>query len=499
MTSRRILASVAFGSVIFVFFLIFLQGDRTTQFGDFGIMYVQMTDVISTKYSTFEFQYRGRDIDPTLEFVPFRKPFLGIVRGSAYIDFPPYFPAVAAPFYQILGTGGMYIPGFISVIGVIFLLIRIGRVCGLNSGAIAFAIPLYLLGTRVLLYNIVFHEYPIAIFLSTLSIYLLLRYADRGAAIDLILFGFVSALALYFRLEVIFVTIGFALAVLFADRAWFRIPGFSILGFFLPFCILMGLNQYIHGHPLGLRFALTLDDSASLSRLYIIQETLFSKLRGLVPQSPFLLLAFVVGLIEKKRTIRIAWVGLCVSAILILLTSPNHGDHMAPRYLFGLFPLAVILSLKSIDGFRKFGNWPQRVALVILILLSGYSVRQTWSAFAFYAQVTEEVRSLNAFASKHAEDVLVLREYALALNLQNSFGSRKVFLADSEHSISRLQRLLRERGVSSFTVVGKNPEMPGQGMEHCGGQRVDFQPDGFVAARVCTAGKIYVAQMTRPQ
>lgn len=95
----------------------------------------------------------------------------------------------------------------------------------------------------------------------------------------LILFGLFGAVSLFFRLEMIFVIIACGLSLLMIyPKDFLKIGIYSFLGFILPFALLLYLNFYIHGHPLGLRYALTLTDNASptlLGRIDIIRDMLF--------------------------------------------------------------------------------------------------------------------------------------------------------------------------------------------------------------------------------
>jgi hypothetical protein len=81
----------------------------------------------------------------------------------------------------------------------------------------------------------------------------------------------------------------------------------------------------------------------------ILYGLLFSETRGLFLQTPYMLFPFfAIGyfwkkdqfLLEKKISFSIL-----ISFFLVCATAPNHGDHFAPRYFFGLFiPTLYILS-----------------------------------------------------------------------------------------------------------------------------------------------------------
>ena len=430
---------------IIYFFLIFFNPIKGVQFGDFGLMFIQVDDIVKSGYSTFAVQYKGEKVDNEYKFFPFKKPFLGKVGEKYYIDFPPYFPLLNSPFYQLLGVNGLYLLNFISLLLTLFLLYKLGKLYELENSFINLSLFLYSFGMTATTYNLVFHEYPLAVFWITAGFYFASLYYKTERNYSLILFGFLGAVSLYFRLEMVFVILACGLGLVFVyPKKFFKIGVYSLLGFIFPFIYLLYLNFDIHGHPLGLRFALTLTDESSvnfLGRIAIIRDMLFSNTRGFFPQSPFVLV-FLIGFYfvkDKLKKERFLFIILMIGFVLVLFTSPNHGDHRAPRYLFGLYPIFSLVSVLIISQVQKYfeefrdskeylGKVIQSI-ISILILASFYS---TFQNYQWMQRAGKNVAMFNAELKKVSDKdtPILFRDYAQPLNTQVLYTEQMLFVVE---------------------------------------------------------------------
>ena len=178
-TLRKLFALPSFWAALALLLLhgllIFARKDSQIVYGDSGLMYLQTRQLLESDYATFAFDYPGASIDPEREFLPYRKPFLAKVDAKYYIDFPPYFPLLAAPFYGFLGHPGLYLPGFLSLAGTLFLLIGCAGLAGLGRAGRTSVLLLYGLASTVTMYNYIFHEYPLALFFWTAAFFFVLK------------------------------------------------------------------------------------------------------------------------------------------------------------------------------------------------------------------------------------------------------------------------------------------------------------------------------------
>jgi len=455
----------------FVFFLlIFFHPSKGIQYGDFGLMNIQVQDIIQSGYSTFALNYKGESIDPEHKFYPYTKPFIGKVNGKYYIDFPPYFPLVNAPFVQFLGVNGLYLLNYVSLLLTLFLLYKLGKLYELDNSLIHLSIILYSFGMTSTMYNLVFHEYPLGIFWITLSFYFISNYYKKQNLSSLVLFGFFGAISLFFRLEMIFVIIASGLSLVFIQKKDFlKILIYSLCGFIFPFLLLLYLNYYIHGHPLGLRYLLTLTDNSTpslLGRIAIIQDMLFSNTRGIFHQSPFILILAAAILFGKKfmNKERFLLILILIGFTLILLTSPNHGDHRAPRYLFGIYPILSLLSvicyqflttqIKSNEEFLKVSPKTKSILLTslftILILLSFHS---TFQNYRWMKRAALGVAEFNQQLSKLAENnPIIFRDYAQPLNSQNLYLNQMMFVVENMDDLKTLLQKLKSTNVPKVII-----------------------------------------------
>jgi hypothetical protein len=423
---------------------------KSIQYGDFGLMQIQVDDIIQSNYKDLSIQYKGKELDPDWNYYPFTKPFLGKVNDQFYIDFPPYFPLLNSIFYKLFSINGLFFINLASTIFTFFLIWRIGLLLKLNNIWIIFSLFLYSFCTTILTYNFVFHEYPLAVYLITLSIYFGILYKIDNKNLYLLYFGFFGALSLYFRLEMIFLilSLGFSIAIS-NPKKFFKIFIFSSLGFIFPFLLLLYLNTKIHNHPLGLRYLLTLTENSTpsiLQRIDLVIDMLFSKTRGLFYQSSFFILLppFFFFIKNKTKEFFYLYLFILLGFFCIFISSPNHGDHRAPRYLFGFFPILTVLFCFSLQNFllHEMNLKLKKFILVSLLVLVVFSLKSSLENFSILQKSNRAVKEFNLVIQNEFNfDSLILADYGMSLNTQSIYLNKKVFVIEnSKDVISFLQK-----------------------------------------------------------
>lgn len=444
---------------IFFNLLIYLNPFYGIYSTDFGLMMIQVEDILKSNFTTFSIQYPSFYIDPNFEFYPFTKPFLGKVGNLFYIDFPPYYPLLISLVKNIFGKYSYTIYSSFSNLFILILIYQFLKKLSVKNLYINLALILYSFCTTIFTYNFFLHEYPISVCLISFGIYFAYSFIQENHYKSLILFGIFSAFSLYFRLEMIFIIIATGISILFIQKSNFiKISFYSLIGFLPFFLILLYLNYYIHGHILGLRYVLTITDNPVIllsERIGIIKELLFGNIRGLFVQSLFFLLipilAYSTNSSKEKRFLSIL---VLISFSSICITTPNHGDHIAPRYLFGLYPISVILFVYLLEDFFEMNQAIFYKILICIIFL--YSLIHSAKNFI---QVKNTFVNLNRFnqALKNTNaDVILFRSYAEPLNSQNIYLEKKILVADSIEKLFKLVKILKSKKIkfviSSFGI-----------------------------------------------
>lgn len=145
-----------------------VKTDFEVTYGDSGFMWIQVMDLIQSDFRTFSFYYSGSSFDPKGEWLPFQAPFLGIHDLQYYIDFPPYFPLVVSVGRVLFGSNlGIYLIQVLFLSGSIYFLYLLFSEFTRRRWLSVSFVYLYLFGTTVFTYNLVIHEYSIALFFYT--------------------------------------------------------------------------------------------------------------------------------------------------------------------------------------------------------------------------------------------------------------------------------------------------------------------------------------------
>jgi hypothetical protein len=453
--------------------LIIINPYKNIHYGDIGLMYVQVQDIIDSGYSKFSLSYRGESIDPEYKFFPYKKPFVGEINQKHYFVFPPYFLLINAILFQRLGNDGLFILNFLSFLFTLFLIFKLGSQFELDNSFINFSIVLYVFGMTSSNYNFVFHELPFAIFLITLSIYFSFLYLRDKRNLYLLLFGFFGAASLFFRLEMIFIIAACGVALQFTLRNNFwQILKFSIIGFIIPFSIFIFFNYQIYDNPFGLRYSLNLTEASALSlkdKFQIIYDLLFLKARGLFYQSPFVAILFLFAFFYKKNKEpgrKFLFIVISLSLFCILITSPNNGGHISPRYLFGVYPVLSIFSvtcykfiseyLISLREKRMEAFFYKNLALsfkILFLCLVVFSIISTYQNYQWLKKSSGNVSIFNSkLQSLAGKNPIVFRDYSQPINAQSLYLNQMTFTLEDLNGLSFLLQKFESANIREVIV-----------------------------------------------
>jgi hypothetical protein len=373
------------------------------------------------------------------------------------------------PFYSTLGDIGFLIFNFIFILGLFFLLYKLISLSDYkNQGQwVALGTLLLVFGSSLTFYALHFHEYIIAWFLATVSLYFGLQSIIKDYTYRRVFFfGLFLGLAVVFRLEILIAFFPIAVYLSLKKRGIEWQGAFAILlGLALPLSIYFLGNLWVHGHPLSLRYVNNVSDGNAKTltvKLYYIYRVLFEKEMGLLVQSPWVALVPIIGWIYRnEKLIWIASLWFTLSTFFILIALPNDGSHFAPRYLYGTFPLAIIvivrplleISLWPVNYLKK--TWIRSLGLFVLILLIGVSFseykKQMIRQLAFQKNILITNSSLQGVPE---EKLLVFREYASPQNGQYILAHRDFVVADTKEKADYLVAKAKEKsGGVQFTIA----------------------------------------------
>lgn len=477
---KKITVSSLFPYLIFfltaLLFFSIVKRDNSVVYGDSGYMWIQSVDLQKTNFSSFAFQYPGQSFDREGLFLPFTAPFIGGYQGKFYIDFPPYFPVfIAIPQLIFSNTYSVYM--FQLVFAAIYLtsffgILRSLGISKLESYILTFVM---LFCTTVFTYNLAIHEYSIGLGFLYFGFFCLLKAVvsledltpKQNVTLNQKILLLVSAISfgisLFFRLEFIFSIFSWIFVFFLFQRISFRD---SVLWFGLGFLSLLGIlfywNYTIHGHPLGFRYTLTMNNphTVDIPRSEILWDLYFGKLRGFFYQSPYLIIFLVIGIVQlildrfknglPNRMMEIFLSISCLSAFAVSLTAPNHGDHLSPRYLFGIYPALFLFCYFSFEKlFSKSNSFVRIGILSLLVLAFFFSGKQLFKNIKFIKESDQFVRQISDIVAKQPESKIVLLDQVLAKNLQTIHFQKDFYFTD----LSNIPKFFEKSGFSKADVL----------------------------------------------
>ncbi|GBF48866.1 dolichyl-phosphate-mannose-protein mannosyltransferase [Leptospira ryugenii] len=122
-----------------------------------------------------------------------------------------------------------------------------------------------------------------------------------------------------------------------------------------------------------------------------------------------------------------------VSFILVLLQAPNHGDHLSPRYLFGVYPSILFFTAILYKVYHD--QLQKKVKLLVYgltIITFLFSVKELYKGILFIKTSDKVVRELTERFRSRKESVLVFGDLALPKNLQTIYFEKRQFYVKPE-------------------------------------------------------------------
>ncbi len=200
-----------------------------------------------------------------------------------------------------------------------------------------------------------------------------------------------------------------------------------------PLAVLMAYNAACfenpfalsYGHFAGAEVKKVIDQGlfgVGLPKLYPLRQILFSEVRGVLPLSPFLVVAlpgaFVMARDPKRRAE--AWLAIGVTVYFVLLNASyllwHAGVSMGPRYIVPMLPFTVVLAAAGFEAGRRL-RAPFGLASVVLYgLLVAASVAICTMAVAVMPEFLDQRTLVSPALGISPPDMLYpLRTFVLPL------------------------------------------------------------------------------------
>ena len=215
---------------------------------DSSIRYVQLVSLLRQRYEDVAAVYPGAWLDPEARFYPVSKGFAAPRDGKVYLLYPPFFPALVAPFFRAAGRAGLVIVPMVAGLVTVWLSWLWLRQFG--SGVAQLGGVLVGVGTPLIVYGVVFWDHSLVTALATAGLYLLSTGETSGEWRRL-LAGIVLGIGTWFRNE------GYVFAAALLAASAVALPRRSVgslaAGLVCGAAPGWAMNWHLYGHPLGLK------------------------------------------------------------------------------------------------------------------------------------------------------------------------------------------------------------------------------------------------------
>ena len=201
--------------------------------------------LLESGYAQLDLGYPAADLDPEGGAFPIPPPF-AVRRGDGFVSqYPPAYPALAAPFLAVLGERGLRLPAALGNAACAWLFAFwiapvLGRRWAFAGGLfLALATPLYFYGVTV-------WEHSLCVALPLAACVLL----ARPGRWRLVAAGALVAAACWLRAELALMGLAIAAACVARGRRWADVAALA-LGAAPLVAALLAFNAGVYGSPLG--------------------------------------------------------------------------------------------------------------------------------------------------------------------------------------------------------------------------------------------------------
>ncbi len=254
-------AACAFVALVACLIAIYATPNDAVWTVDCGAKALLAEQLVETGFSRLSFDYPAATYDPLGSAFPIPSPF-AIRLGDAFVSqYPPAYPATAAPFYYLLGPAGLRLPAALGVAACAFFFAFWATPVFGERRAFAGGLALAL-ATPLFFYGVTIWEHSITVALPLASVAALAR--PTGARP--LLAGLLPGVACSYREELVFMLPALAAACLLCNRTW-REVGWLTLGAAVPGAGLALFNTVVYGHPLGVHVSYNVHASPPLREI----------------------------------------------------------------------------------------------------------------------------------------------------------------------------------------------------------------------------------------
>ncbi len=422
---------------------------------------------------------------------PYQEPFVYHLAGKYFITFPYIFPLVTAPFYAWFGYRGLYVIPSLAVLATWLAYIWTCRKSGLSASATALGLAFLIFGSSLTLYAALYWEHSLSICLAFSGLALLLprkgaptvsAWAAAGA-------GVLTALAVWFRPEQIFLVLFLGLLSLYGlikprwgrwfDRysAWLPdYPGRAgryYLAASAVSLLLYGLtNWLVYGSFFGAHAIQVISYQSPLARLQTALENLRIMTVGpaaLFSYLPVLLFPLAYVLFAWARPLEIpfnrkwsAWYGFSLAFVIgvaLMVPASGGGKQWGPRFLLLLAPLGSWIFACQLDPLWKETarrsaslRW---AALGLMLFLGGLGILQNpLNGVRFITGTYTQLQPALAALRSAPGSVIAIADQRIGQVLQPALPPDTVFLSvGTQKQLLQLSQALLAQRQDRFTFV----------------------------------------------
>lgn len=449
-------------SIIFLILQVFVDV-KYSFVSDPLVKAIQIESLKINHYSSEEFFYPAKDLDPKAEFQPMPRGFVFYLNQKIYSVFPIGF----AFLYAYIPVGIQFLPytNFILIFLLLFALKKF-----LNFHNISLAILLF--GTVVFPISFDFSENPIFLLLIGIGFIFFVKFLETDNKKFFIYSSSFIAFSVWFRLEglIFYGCLFFSLLVfVFSKRLNLKLMEISYGNFiFLILFLVFALFNYFHyGAALGTRYLINFQDELDLSeKLLIFTDIVFTRIEKGIPKfgfffySPIFLFMLLLVTRKWKELIITHKVMVVFSILLILgigLGAPNNGISITGRYLSALtFPLLYLLNenwslvfdskLKKIFSYSLLA-WTFLISFVSLSILK----------FSF-----KSLKEYQTYFQTVDTDFWVFTSRASSGFVGFEYLKKKILALESKTDIRKFYRILSEHKIHKFSVFFLNENFVNQ-------------------------------------
>lgn len=397
-------------------------------------------------------------------YYPLHPPFVVPRDGRQFINYPPFFSWLCAPFFGLMGWPGLYVVPAGAVVALWLTIVAVARLGAMPAGWTALGLATVVFASPLTFYGAMFWEHTLGVALAFPAVARLIMQTDSQPARAWVWSGVLLGLSAWFRPEYMLLagmmTVAAPLVprLVGGRRAGLNFAGgiaAGLTGTLVYNVVVSGSLWGFRGEQVGQRDALWMPEQ--------VWHVLTWTGKQFLTLYPTVLVVIVVAVVRawnraanSRRDTQLLVMAAVHMLVLTVVFPDTGGTQWGPRYHLLLIPAAALLLVRWAAEDRAAGRrgWGRMtVGLMAIAVLSGAYQNTRYGVADLERAYTQRMSAAVASVKESPWKVVAVNNQRLTMELAAVLGNKQAFMVHRAEDWGPLVAAVLRQGEKGLLLV----------------------------------------------